>query len=329
MNTSNTPPQRVAPEASFAVDRDGRILHVSEVDRGRACQCVCAACNSAVVAKKGTRNAWHFAHDFSASCATAAETALHRAIKQVIADGDVIAVPELVVEATATYNGHTKSAQKALAGRRASYSSPRLEVRIADIVADAVVSASGRDLIIEVAVTHRVDDDKRAKIAQTGLSAMELEAWCIPRDVDWHKLRAFVRDSFSNRIWLHNLREPVQRQLAQLQALEHAKNASRYLEALERERLSKKLAAESARLHAESLKAETNRAVIRKLRRLWSTYKTGNLLRVELDAKASGYVYRWKEEDAGGDPGAYFDLLLDYIQNRTRSTLQAQHTENT
>ncbi len=329
MNTSVTPSQRSAPEASFAVNRDGRIVHVSEVDRGRACWCICAACNSAVVAKKGTHNAWHFAHDFSGSCATAAETALHRAIKQVIADGDVIAVPELVVEATASYNGHTKSARRVLAERRVSYSGPRLEVRIADIVADAVVLVSERDLIVEVAVTHRVDDDKRAKIAQIGLSAMELEAWRIPRDVDWHELRAFVRNSFCDRIWLHNLREPVQRQLAQLEALEQAKKASRYFEALERERLSKKLAAESALLHAESLKAETNRAVIRKLRRLWSTYKTGKLLQVELDAKASGYVYRWNEEDAGGDPSAYFDLLLDYIQNRTRSTLLAQHTENT
>ncbi|AME28578.2 competence protein CoiA family protein [Burkholderia sp. PAMC 26561] len=303
-------------------------MHVSEVDRGRACRCSCAACDRAVVAKKGAHNVFHFAHDVSGSCATAAETALHRAIKQVIADGDVIAVPELVVEATAAYNGHTKSSRTVLEERRVSYNSPRLEERIADIVADAVVLVSGRDLIIEVAVTHRVDDDKRAKIARIGLSALELEAWRIPRDVDWPNLRAFVRESFSSRVWLHNLREPMQYRLAHLQALEHAKNTSLYWEALKRARLAKKTAAESARLHAESLKAEADRAVIEKFQRLWRIYKTSTLPRVKLDAKASGYVDRWNEEDAGSDPGAYFNLLLDFIRNTTASTLQAEHTEN-
>lgn len=328
MNTSIHPPQHSASEATFAVDLDGRIVHVSEVDRGRACQCICSACNNAVVAKKGTHNAWHFAHDVSRSRATAAETALHRAIKQVIADGNVIGVPELVVEATATYNGHTRSALKVLEQRRLSYSSPRLEVRIADIIADAVVCVAGRVLMVEVAVTHRVDDDKRAKIAQIGLSAVELEAWHLHRDADWDSLRAFVRDSSSNRIWLHNLREPVQRERAQLAALQHAKNASRYFVALEREALAKKAAAESARVYAELLKAQTDRAVIEKLHWLWRKYKTNTLLRVELEAKASGYVDRWSEEDAGGDPGAYFDLLLDFIRNRTRSAIHADHTNN-
>ncbi|KAA0089771.1 hypothetical protein CIW54_07160 [Paraburkholderia sp. T12-10] len=317
--------ERSAPEASFAVARGGKIAHISEVDRGRACGCTCAACDRPVVAKQGARNAWHFAHDASGSCATAAETALHRAIKQVIAEGNVIGVPELIVEATATYNGHTKSAVRVLEQRRVSYSAPRLEVRMADIVGDAVVSVAGRDLIVEVAVTHRVDDEKRAKISQIGLSALELQAWCLARDADWDQLRAFVSDSSSNRIWLHNLREPVQRQLAQLDALRHAKNASRYFAALETERLAT-IAAATRRNNAR--KVEADGAAIEKFRHLWRKYKTSALLGVELDAKASGYVYRWSEKDADGDPALYFELLLDWICNGTRSTIREERTSS-
>lgn len=307
-----------AVEATFAVGGDGRIVHVSEVERGRACGCFCAACNSPVVARKGERNAWHFAHDTLSSCATAAETALHLAVKQVIVDGSVLGMPELTIEETATFDGQERSATRVVEEpRRASYGNPRLEVRLGDIVADAVVTVAGRDFVVEVAVTHRVDDDKVSKMREIGLAAIELLAWRLSRDVNWDQLCAFVSDSFVDRIWLHNPREPVQRRLAHLAALQHAKNAATFFGRLQ----AQSVASSAARVESVAASRRAQQGTVDKFMRLWEKYGTGSRVHVELDAKAAGYVDRWSENDAAGDPSAYFDLLVEWIRTQTGSTV--------
>ncbi|WP_323774465.1 hypothetical protein [Alcanivorax sp.] len=40
-----------------------KVVEVSTVRKGRACQCQCLTCEQAVVAKKGDVKEWHFAHD--------------------------------------------------------------------------------------------------------------------------------------------------------------------------------------------------------------------------------------------------------------------------
>lgn len=39
-----------------------QIQSIHEVQNGLACNCLCLSCGTAVVAKQGTKNAWHFAH---------------------------------------------------------------------------------------------------------------------------------------------------------------------------------------------------------------------------------------------------------------------------
>lgn len=44
-------------------DREGVVRYLNEVPSGLACACTCMACGSALVAKKGAINDWHFAHE--------------------------------------------------------------------------------------------------------------------------------------------------------------------------------------------------------------------------------------------------------------------------
>lgn len=60
----------------FARDSDGRMVLVQHVERGAACGCSCPECGAAVVAKKGPKVQWHFAHAGGAGCG---EGPLHRA----------------------------------------------------------------------------------------------------------------------------------------------------------------------------------------------------------------------------------------------------------
>ena len=67
----------------------------------------------------------------------------------------MLAVPEFVVEETATAKGHTRSAARILPARRINYGNPQLEVRLGEIVADAVVSSAERDLILRLPLPIR------------------------------------------------------------------------------------------------------------------------------------------------------------------------------
>jgi competence CoiA-like predicted nuclease len=42
--------------------RDGELVHISTVQSGLACKCSCAACDAILIARKGIKNAHHFAH---------------------------------------------------------------------------------------------------------------------------------------------------------------------------------------------------------------------------------------------------------------------------
>ena len=64
-------------------ERDGEILHVSMVDRGIQCGCVCPVCKDRLIARKGSKTAHHFAHFSRNSCD--GETLLHVLGKRLLA----------------------------------------------------------------------------------------------------------------------------------------------------------------------------------------------------------------------------------------------------
>jgi hypothetical protein len=73
--------------------KNAKLVHVSEVVRGLACDCTCVECRGALVAKKGTKRREHFAHAIDIDCLGAAETALHLVSKELISKLDCICLP--------------------------------------------------------------------------------------------------------------------------------------------------------------------------------------------------------------------------------------------
>lgn len=48
----------------FALDAvTGEVREIGDVNRGRACDCVCISCGSELEARQGEKRVWHFAHD--------------------------------------------------------------------------------------------------------------------------------------------------------------------------------------------------------------------------------------------------------------------------
>lgn len=61
----------------FAVDALGKWRDVSEVPRGKACDCFCAACHGHLVARQGEVRVHHFAHADRKECRQALEASLY------------------------------------------------------------------------------------------------------------------------------------------------------------------------------------------------------------------------------------------------------------
>lgn len=80
-----------------ALDAEGNTRFVGEVLRGAACGCFCGECRSPVVAKQGTDQVWHFAHEASQErpqCLPGSINLLRRLATEILLATESMAVPE-------------------------------------------------------------------------------------------------------------------------------------------------------------------------------------------------------------------------------------------
>lgn len=75
--------------------RGNELIHIDNVEKGLACNCVCPHCRTQLVAKKGEHNVKHFAHYNLNDCNHGIETALHLMAKDIIARHLKLFVPYL------------------------------------------------------------------------------------------------------------------------------------------------------------------------------------------------------------------------------------------
>jgi competence CoiA-like predicted nuclease len=77
--------------------KGGRMVSPVEVESGLECRCTCVGCGARLIAKKGAKLAWHFAHHVVLAAQSCVETAIHAAAKQVFLENNWLQVPEKVV----------------------------------------------------------------------------------------------------------------------------------------------------------------------------------------------------------------------------------------
>jgi hypothetical protein len=208
----------------LALGPDGRIWHIDAAPRGEQ-HFVCPACQLRLTAYKGARNAHHFHHDPGVACAYGLETLLHLWAKQYLPSAGRIRVPELIVHAKQRMQIVQQSTDL-------EYDDVRLENRLGSIVPDIVVRTAIGDLVVEIAVTHRADQDKREKLKALGLGTIEI--YLPPDDVSLSPEGVTQLTLFdAPREWLfHSGYDAAVRALEQRRADER----QRWLEAKKRER---------------------------------------------------------------------------------------------
>lgn len=200
--------------------RDGRLYEPLQVESGLKCGCTCPGCGAALVARHSPSGkvVSHFAHKPGADCATGFETSVHLAAKQLIADRRAVFLPVVRAQASGigpsgrTYSGNTLLHPAGLV----SLSHVRVEAALGNIRPDLLVVQKRQEVLIEIAVTHFVDEEKLARIKVLELPAVEIDVSEL-REVNFAALEsALFSDSQRSRWVWHPARE---REQARLQSL--------------------------------------------------------------------------------------------------------------
>lgn len=203
--------------------REGRIVLISEIkpsEKGGKCNCTCPACGGFLVAKLGPIRQPHFAHK-AAECdiSQARETGLHKLAKEIIRESHSILVPGLIISESEITLGHINKlvADKVtktmdlpnIKAIEVEYGSVELEKQIGDIRPDAVITFKDQPRIVEIAVTHPVDEDKENKLKKIGLYAFEIDLSALLKNpATREEITDAVLSDETNREWLFNpLRE--------------------------------------------------------------------------------------------------------------------------
>lgn len=219
---------------------DGRIIHISDAERGSACGCACPGCGRKLVAHKGTEVQHHFAHaplsdeerskGVLPSCAHGPMTALHAYAQELLNEKKSVVLPPVET--------NIGSIQKKLRGAESfSFDSALLERMDGETIPDVILYLGHHRMHVEILVTHRCGPEKIAKLVAADMSAIEIDLSGLPRDVPLATLDDAIL-KHAPRQWLHNrrtkgLREKLEAEIAADEAKAKARRA-RHVEQLRR-----------------------------------------------------------------------------------------------
>lgn len=178
---------------TWALNKDGDMVHVDEVPNGNECGCICPHCKSSLCAKNGgdgERMIHHFAHLSGADCIGAVESALHKMAKEIMLKSKCVYLPN-------RYDGR----------QGGLHHFDQVEVEFYDkdtqLRPDCIGYNEGKCLWIEFKRTHAVDTKKKGKIISAHIDCIEIDLnGC---NLDPIEIKEFITNSAERRIWIRDV----------------------------------------------------------------------------------------------------------------------------
>ncbi len=167
--------------------RDDKLISINDISdeqKGLKCNCYCPGCGMKLQAKLGSgKRQPHFAHNNEAcDIVIAHQSALHILAKEIIQEEQKIGLPALKVSFDDIPKNNIKADYYELPNELIYKTAQTvmceqviLEKKISDIVPDVIVKIGERYCLIEIAVTHFVDETKAEKIKKVGLPVIEID----------------------------------------------------------------------------------------------------------------------------------------------------------
>lgn len=168
--------------------KNGIAKHISEVANGLKCDCVCIGCSSKLVAaNKGTKQIHHFRHHENSICNGNPETGLHLLAKQIIEESNYINL---------SWNNQF------------NYSECKSEKQLQNIIPDVqIINELGEMWLVEILVTHTVDEVKLEKIKRLNLNCLEIDLSKVDRFISKGELERIVIDEVNLKSILNQVNE--------------------------------------------------------------------------------------------------------------------------
>lgn len=144
--------------------KEGKFVHISQVEKGLACEANCIDCGTPLEAHKG-KTLHYFKHkNKTANCNTSLESLVHKLAKEIIKQNKKILLPPV------TIGNKVLHPEKLIVVEKVE-----LEHRLEGIVPDIICTINDRELMIEINVTHPVGLEKKKKIEQLGIATIEIK----------------------------------------------------------------------------------------------------------------------------------------------------------
>lgn len=192
-------------------DKNGRLVHISEVARGVNCGCTCPACGSRVVARKGSVRTAHFSHVDRLQCDAAHETVLHLLAKEIIQKSEHIIIPSYNFQKSKKTKFGKKIEHKAkiVPGGNVQIDNVKIEYegKQQGFVPDIIITSKGRDLLFEVCVSHKVDKSKLKKVRRTNIPMIEIELDPFDITLPRSEVSKIIIDDTKQKKWLFHPRQ--------------------------------------------------------------------------------------------------------------------------
>lgn len=158
----------------------GRLWHVADVPNGNACGCVCPQCKTPLQARNNPNNKRqpYFAHTQSVDCSYNGMTDLHVIAQQIIAEYKYLVVPEYrssTPRLRLMDDSYVYADEVVIASSRVTAESVDTEYRWNEFVPDLRLNVQGKDLFVEIAVTHFSDERKIASVKAHDVAMLEID----------------------------------------------------------------------------------------------------------------------------------------------------------
>lgn len=177
---------------TYALDKEGKLVHIDDVPNGDECGCFCPHCKSPLCAKNGGKiKTHHFAHLSGTDCGHGIESALHLMAKEVLYKHKKIMLPPIPYKQTAQCLELTRIEPEKTSdfGLR-----PDCECYYGE--------ESEKRIWIEFKRTHAVDQKKKGKIISEKIDCVEIDINSC--ELNPEKIEQFLIKESTNRDWIYN-----------------------------------------------------------------------------------------------------------------------------
>lgn len=164
-------------------DESMELVHITQVESGLVCNCYCPHCKAPLIAKNKRSNkvAAHFQHYKPAECSYAVETSLHLLAKEVFMDMGQIKLPvfkEKYFVKDNLYRGFGPlfdEVKEFMKPELVPLQKVEVEKGLDGFRPDVIIWVRGEPILVEIYVTHKVDQEKLKRIHQRSIATIEID----------------------------------------------------------------------------------------------------------------------------------------------------------